>query len=174
MKLKQVMAAAALLCAGAAQAGNPVSPGGDLGNLNLFPALYGGSSVQPDFAPVVAGYTFSLSVASDVFGSIGALNDFLGLPLSPVSFLAVAVDGVPLTFQPSQANSTDLVFSASNLAIGPHTLAVLGFAAPGQTAFLGSIYAQQTVSQVPEPGSLALLLAGAGIVGVTGLRRRAA
>lgn len=174
MNVKQMVAGVALLCASIAHAGNPVTPGGDLGNLNQFPGLFGASSTQDGFTPFAATYSFSLTAQSDVLGSVGSLTDFLGTPLAPIFFVGASIDGVDLLALPSAANSSGLTFGLQNVSIGSHTLTVAGIATVGATAFLGSIYAQQTVSQVPEPTTLALVLAGAGIVAGVGLRRRAA
>ena len=167
--VKHTIAAIALMCAGAAQAGSVVMPGGNLGNLNAFPAQFGDSSTQDGFKPFAATFHFSLGVLSDVYGSVAALDSLFGQTLSPTLLIGAAIDGVDLLALPSPALASGLTFSLGNLAAGNHTLTIAGFALPGSTAFTGSVYAQ-AVSQVPEPASLAFALAGVAVVG--GLRAR--
>ena len=167
--VKHTVAAIALLCAGVAQAGSVVVPGGDLGDLNLFPAQFGDSSNLDMPAAFGATFHFSLSVLSDVYGSAAALESLFGQTLSPTFLIGAAIDGVDLQALPSQALANGLVFSLGNLAAGNHTLTIAGLTMPGLTAFTGSVYAQ-AVTQVPEPASLAFALAGVAVVG--GLRAR--
>lgn len=167
--VKHTIVAIALMCAGAAQAGSVVMPGGNLGNLNAFPAQFGDSSTQDGFKPFAATFHFSLGVLSDVYGSVAALDSLFGQTLSPTLLIGAAIDGVDLLALPSPALASGLTFSLGNLAAGNHTLTIAGFALPGSTAFTGSVYAQ-SVSQVPEPASLAFALAGVAVVG--GLRAR--
>lgn len=169
--VKHTIAAIALLCAGVAQAGSVVLPGGDLGALTPFPAQFGASSSQDAITPFGATYNFSLDVASDVFGSAAGLSSLLGQELSPTLLIGAAIDGFDLQALPSLSLANGLTFSLGNLAAGKHTVTIVGFATPGTSGFTGSIYAQ-AVSQVPEPASLALVLAGVAVVG--GTRKRSA
>jgi hypothetical protein len=167
--VKHTLAAIALVCAGAAQAGSVVMPGGNLGDLNIFPAQFGDSATQDGFTPFAATYHFSLSVLSDVYGSAAALDAFFGQTLSPIMLIGASIDGIDLLAQPSASPASGLTFSLGHLAAGDHTLTIAGVAMPGATAFTGSVYAQ-VVTQVPEPASLAFALAGVAVVG--GLRAR--
>ncbi len=167
--VKHTLAAIALMCAGAAQAGSMAIPGGNLGDLNIFPAQFGDSSTQDGPAVFGATYHFSLSVLSDVYGSAAALDAFFGQTLSPIQLIGASIDGVDLLAQPSLSLASGLTFSLGNLAAGEHTLTIVGVALPGAAAFTGSVYAQ-AVTQVPEPASLAFALAGVAVVG--GLRAR--
>jgi len=174
MKLvKHTIAAIALMCAGAAQAGSVVIPGGDLGNLNVFPALFGNSTTQDTFTPFAATFRFSLSVLSDVYGSAAALESLFGKTLAPTMLIGAAIDGIDLGALPSASLASGMTFSLGNLAAGQHTLTIAGLAMPGSTAFTGSVYAQ-AVTQVPEPASLAFALAGVAVVGGLRARRSAA
>jgi hypothetical protein len=166
---KHAIAAVALLCSGAAQAGSFVLPGGDLGTINPFPALYGSSSAQDGPTPFAATFFFNLATVSNVYGSVVSLTEFFGQPLASISFAGVSIDGVDLEALPPGSTSPSLTFSLANLGAGFHSLTVAGIASAGSTAFTGSIYAQ-AVSQVPEPATIAVVLAGLATVG--GLRRR--
>jgi len=170
--VKHTIASVALLCAGVANAGSVVLPGGDLGVLTPFPAQFGNSSALDMTLPFASTYHFSLDVASDVFGSAAALTELFGQTLSPTLLIGAALDGIDLQALPSQALASGLTFSLGNLAAGDHTVTIVGFITPGLTAFSGSIYAQ-AVAQVPEPASLALVLAGVAVVGGVRARRTA-
>lgn len=170
--VKHVIASVALLCAGVAHAGSVVLPGGNLGTLTPFPALFGNSVSEDLLAPFAATYHFSLDVDSDVFGSAAALTSLFGQELSPTLLIGAAIDGVDLQALPSLSLASGLTFSLGNLAAGDHTVTIAGFSTPGKSAFTGSIYAQ-AVTQVPEPASLALVLAGVAVVGGVRARRTA-
>ena len=59
--VKHTLAAIALMCAGAAQAGSVVMPGGNLGDLNVFHAQFGDSSSQDVFTPFAATFHFRVT-----------------------------------------------------------------------------------------------------------------
>lgn len=170
--VKHAIATVALLCAGVAHAGSVVLPGGDLGELTPFPAQFGNSSSLDMTLPFAATYHFSLDVASDVFGSAAALTSLFGENLSPTLLVGAAIDGIDLLALPSPSLANGLTFTLANLAAGDHTVTIVGFSTPGKSAFSGSIYAQ-AVAQVPEPASLALVLAGVAVVGGMRARRTA-
>ena len=91
----------------------------------------------------------------------GSVAEFFGT----VSFSSVQLGsiGSPLTI-----TNTGQGFSFANLAAGQYTLTVAGSAPVGFNAYTGSIMAQP----VPEPESVAMLLAGLGVVGAAVARRR--
>lgn len=152
-------AAASVMWAGSASAGVVVYPDDSLGTLSALPALYGdmiGTSSAVSFSD---DYYFDLATFSDVIGSVGS---FFGT----VSFSSVLIDGSALALV---STPTGYGFSLSGLAAGTHTLTVEGSVAKGGNAFVGSLYATPAV---PEPETLALLLAGLGVVGWVGARRQ--
>lgn len=169
--VKHTIAAIALMCAGVAQAGSVVMPTGNLGELSRFPVQFGANFNEDGFLPFAATYDFTLSVASDVYGSASILESLFGEALVAPQLLGAAIDGIDLLALPSLTPATSLNFSLANLEAGQHTLTIAGLAQPGRSAFMGSIYAQ-AVTQVPEPAALAVALAGVAVVG--GLRKRRA
>ena len=172
MNINQFVAVVAFAISGLAQAGGPVVvPGGDLNVLGVNPTQFGGAYSLESPTPFDASYSFTLTTESNLFGSLAVIEGLPGIDLEPLFFFDVLVDGIstgPLVDLP-----VGFGFSLANLAAGVHTLTVVGIADRGNSVFTGSVYAQE-VSAVPEPASLALLLAGAGIVGGVAWRRRAA
>lgn len=161
MKLNVVLAAASVLMAGVASAGVAAYPGDSLGVLSPTPALYGNLLATGKAAGGVFSddFFFDLAIKSDVIGSVGT---FFGV----VSFGSVLIDGNALTLA---STPTGYGFSFSGLAAGTHTLTVEGVFPKGGHAYLGSLYATPAV---PEPESMALALAGLGVMGLVARRRQ--
>lgn len=161
MKLNVVLAAASVLLAGAASAGVVAYPDDSLGTLSPTPALYGNLLATGKAAGGVFSddFFFDLSAKSDVIGSVGT---FFGT----VSFSSVLIDGNTLALT---STPTGYGFNFSGLAAGTHTLTVEGAFPKGGHAYVGSVYATPAV---PEPASMALALAGLGVMGVVARRRQ--
>lgn len=161
MKLNVVLAAASVLLAGAASAGVVAYPDDSLGTLSPTPSLYGNLLATGKAAGGVFSddFFFDLSAKSDVIGSVGT---FFGT----VSFSSVLIDGNTLALT---STPTGYGFNFSGLAAGTHTLTVEGAFPKGGHAYVGSLYATPAV---PEPASMALALAGLGVMGVVARRRQ--
>jgi PEP-CTERM motif len=160
MKFNRVLALSAVSLAFAAQAA-PTAPGGNIGTLTLFPALYYNIFAVPQAGSFNDPYAFTLSIASTVYGSIYTVS---GTP----DVSAVFVDSTPSFLG---GGSGIWGFTTGPLAAGTYTLSVLGTGpALSGAAYIGSIYA--VPSAVPEPESLALALGGLGILGAWGMRKR--
>lgn len=172
MNLKRAVAAACMVVAGAAQAaGGITGPGGNLGSLEATPSLFGALTFVPEAQEFTLSYGFDVSAVSDLFGSLGIWPSLPGVELSPLTFIEVLVDNQVATTVFS--SDLGLGFKLDDVAVGAHTLTVRGVFGQGVSGYLGSVYATQAAA-VPEPGSLALVLAGAGIVAGVSLRRRKA
>lgn len=159
MQMKQLAAASMLAVASLAAHAAAVPPGGNLGALTELPEVY--FSFTTDFSSTVFSndYYFSIADTADVIGSVGAVNN-------SVTFADILINGVSVG--PLVPNNNGLGFTVAGLEAGSFTLTVKGTAAAGFSGYVGSIYAQP----VPEPESVAMLLAGLGVVGVVAARRR--
>ena len=111
---------------------------------------FGGGKGDFSFA-----YTFSLDSLSDVSGSLGVL-------FGKVSFTGLKFDNSVVNLAPGNS------FSFENLSAGTHTMTVAGNSARATYLWGGNIVA----APVPEPQSVAMLLAGLGLMGAVAARRR--
>ncbi len=173
------MAVAVAASASSFAASTTVSrPGDDLGLLSEFPSQfldYRLTDVQGRFAAaavppegILFGHTYSFTLGTES-SIIGSLAGFLGEPaFSSVSVVPDAIGGTTLTQSFDYAPGGSFRFD--NLAAGTYTLLVDVIYPSGAQGYAGSVYA--TAPAVPEPQSLALLLAGLGVAGVV-VRRRA-
>ncbi|OQW86013.1 MAG: hypothetical protein BWK72_19395 [Rhodoferax ferrireducens] len=121
------------------------------------------------FADVLLA-TFSLGVASEVSGALGfapfvRIAPGFEIALPTVTFSSVSAYNTSLLTTTSAVMAGDH-FTFSNLAAGSYNLLAAG-SVPGFN-FIG---AQFTVSAVPEPETVAMLLAGLGLVGGFARRR---
>ena len=150
-------------------------PGDDLGLLSEFPSQFLDYRLTSPEARVVAppegilfGHTYSFTLGTES-SVIGSLAGFLGEPaFSSVSIVPDLIGGTILTQSLDYAPGGSFRFD--NLAAGTYTLLVDVIYPSGPQGYAGSVYA--TAPAVPEPQSLALLLAGLGVAGVV-VRRRA-
>lgn len=158
MQLKHLAAASLLAVSTFAAQAAAVPPGGDLGTLTDKPELFYAfnSGVLPQFLTYT--YDFTVGGLSDVIGSVASVNG--------VTFSEVLIGTTSLALTP---NTSGLGFSMAGLSEGSYTLTVKATFAPGFSGYIGSLYAQP----VPEPETIALMLAGLGVVGVVAARRKA-
>lgn len=159
MNIKQWASAAVLLVASSASFADAAAPGGSLGFLTAYPAQFAAFdalSTETLFSKV---YTFQVADGADVFGSVASVTN-------GVTFSKVLIDGVDTG--PLLSTNGGFGFDAFDLVGVNHTLTVEGTYKAGFSIFSGSVYA------VPEPESVALLLAGLGVVGFVARRRQTA
>lgn len=160
MKFNRILALSAASLAFAAQA--TVAPGGNLGTLTLFPALYQDTFTSPASGSFADSYTFTLATSSIVYGSIYQTG-------GTVSITSVLVNAAPSALLPAPGMWG---FSSGPLAAGTYSLNLAGTyaSANAPAAYIGTIYA--VPAAIPEPESLALALGGLGILGAFGMRKR--
>lgn len=106
-------------------------------------------------------FTFSLSQDSDVFGNLAYLPDFQSLDFSSIQLVSGSNSWLA-------ANPSSGSFSFNGLQAGSYTLNISAVS-PGFGVYAGSLSA---VAAVPESESLALALAGLGVVGFIAAKRR--
>lgn len=131
-----------------------------------FGAKYGISAYQQSFE---ASYTFSYGGMFDLSGAVIsiALKNVSGLNIT-----SFTLSGNGQTYTGTGSSSggvTIYTLNASSLAAGNYTLTVSG-AVTGTTG--GSFGGNLNISAVPEASSLAMMLAGLGLVAGFALRRQ--
>ena len=158
--LRQLVAAAAVATASFSAVAAPIS----LGTNPDFTPITGYGTTM---GPVTFQYSFTLDSVtdlSDIFGKLAA-TDATALTVSltgptlttPVTF--AAIPGIPGSF------------SFSSLADGAYVLSILATPSSSTfTAYGGFV----TAAAVPEPESIAMVLAGLGVAGVLVRRRKSA
>lgn len=170
MKLNiKLLVAAAALAASTSSFSAFVRPGGDLGTLTEFPALFGanrgGTDVRDVSGDVVFAHDYSFTLL-DTASVIGNLATTFG----EVYFSGVTITSSGgLSWTKDLTNVNDTTFKFADLAAGSYTLTVDGVFPVGFNAYSGAVYA---TTPVPEPASMALALAGLGAVAVVARRRR--
>lgn len=164
MNMLKTAAAVALLAGSlAAQAA-----GGALGTLGN--ASFASGSLAPSMA-FTDVWTFDLAGPSTVAAS--ATN--VVITSGPLSFndimgFSAMLDSVALTLTPVPipGGVAQLLATSTTLGPGPHTLTISGVAGSFGATYGGSIVA----TPVPEPETMAMMLAGLGAVGFIAMRRR--
>lgn len=171
MKLHVKLLAAAAALAASTSSFAVVGPSEDLGTLTQFPVQFGGYRstdnervAQPGDRDFSHDFTFTLSQTATVIGSIS--NYFGSTFFSGVSITSEGGQ----TWTKTLADVNDSTFDFSNLSAGNYTLSVSGVFPDGFHAYSGSVYA--SAAPVPEPASMAMALAGLGIVAGLARRRR--
>lgn len=160
MQVKHV-AAAAILALGAASAQAITSTQGvtltfnpNLGTVGTAEEYFGGGAVFVKGSFNYA-YNFTLDNKSSLTGDLDKL-------FGKLTFTGVSIGGT------SAALSPDYSFSFADMAAGTYTMLVSLNSTSWKHGWSGSLVAQP----VPEPQSVAMLLAGLGLMGAVAARRR--
>lgn len=181
MKFKSVLAVAALVASAPGMAA--VCTGGyGLGTLGPPGASWFGESFSSR-GSYLDCYSFSLSSAADSFGGTIELDPFLNrldIDLTGISLFAGGVLGNATSGALVSSDTTPGLFSFGALAAGTYTLAVASTVSTDwgiwnqPVGYVGLLATNRTsvASPAPEPGAMALMLAGLAGIGVAARRRR--
>lgn len=162
MKLKTLSLAAALVCAGAAQAATF-----NIGSLPIAPAFYSNT------ATVAAG-AFT-DIYNFVFPALGATasGSAVSINIAPI----LVIDNIQVSLftagnvliSAGTVGSSSVLFDTALIAGNSYYYQVTGTA----TGAGGGVYSfLASAAPIPEPETYAMLLAGLGVVGFMAARRR--
>ena len=117
--------------------------------------------------------TFNFSPSAGTYSVDASLVTLGFSPRTEVTFTAAYVNGHELTL--SGPGLFEYGFLLPSVITGPLALSVFGYVdfedtgfTPASASYSGTL----NISAVPEPGGYAMLLAGLGVVGTLGLKRR--
>jgi hypothetical protein len=161
MKLRHLALAIAIVGA---------STGALANNVNNSISVTGGTTyfgaLHTDNAPFTDTFDFG------DLGSVLASASLVTIGFTPaqnIDFTSATLNGVALTLGP--AGAVEAAFTPAEIALsGPLTLVVTGTTGAGGGVF-SSYSGTLNVTQVPEPGTAAMLLAGLSGIGFMGRRR---
>ncbi len=167
MKIKSVAAAALLVAAsvGASAAGGAL---GSLGPIGAASFSSGPLAPGASFSDV---WTFSLVAPSSVSASASNVEVFVGpSTFNNIIGFAALLDSTPLSYTliPFGGGAVQVLAASTGLGAGGHTLTISGTAGSFGATYSGTVVA----APVPEPETLAMMLAGLGSIGFMALRRR--
>lgn len=117
--------------------------------------------------------TFNFSPSAGTYSVDASLVTLGFSPRTDITFTAAYVNGHELTL--SGPGLFESGFLLPSVITGPLALSVFGYVdfedtgfTPASASYSGTL----NISAVPEPGGYAMLLAGLGVVGTLGLKRR--
>jgi len=159
MKYHTLAAAAALL---AASAGTFAANLGTA-DLSTGSAFFGNTPIAGGFVDTLS---FSLTSASFFNGSLTAVVN----GTQDVDFTGIVLTGPSGSFSWTMLlnDPVEVWSSSATLAPGTYTLTLTG----SNSASMGSYGGNLAVTPVPEPTVAVMLLAGLGVAGIIGMRRR--
>lgn len=171
MKLKSLVAAATLaFAAGGAFAEDFNVP------VTFQAGANGGYSAGFNVTHLQAGsftdtFTFTPAVDGQATASVITIAQSADSAWSNIDFTSATLNGNPLTLMSMGTSETGILLPTD--VTGPLTLVVTGMAGAGLDAgaSISASYAG-TLNAIPEPSTLALALAGIGVIGMVVRRRR--
>lgn len=171
MKMKSLAIAAALAVSGSAAFAEDID--------TVVPLLSGAdSSWSAGFSVThlsAGSFTDTFTFTPDFGGLVSAsLVTIAGFDTADLDFISASINGTAL--QLTSSGSAEFALLDLTNITGPLTLTVTGTAGPSFNAGEGvnaSYAGTLNVTAIPEPGTLALALAGLGVVGFLSRRRQA-
>jgi len=154
---KLALAAAIVATSSGAFANDVVDAPAFAGLTSTFAALHSAGAFTDTFTFTMPGITSaSVSVVT------------IGAGVGDIDFTSATLNSMPLVLTTDAGGFVELLYTPSSFAVtGPLTLIVKGTSA-ANASYSGTL----NVTAVPEPETVALMLAGLGMVGFVARRRR--
>lgn len=159
MSIKSLALAAAIVASSSsAFANDVVGAPAFTGLTSTFSALHSAGAFTDTFTFMMPGIT-----------SADASVITIGAGVADIDFLSATLNSMPLALTMDASGFVEVLYTPSSYAVtGPLTLVVKGMSG-ANASYSGTL----NVTAVPEPETVALMLAGLGVMGFVARRRRA-